>query len=139
MATHFFEQQDRARRNTTRLVFLFGLAGVAIAFTLYLLAAIASGFRGTDQYTGELVFEIVWVDPLLMLHVGLLTAAVIGGASLYRISQLSGGGRVVAEGLGGRLLQSNSSVSLERKIVRRLSKESRTNGDEMILVQQNDR
>ncbi len=117
MATHFFEQQDRARRNTARLVFLFILAAVAIAFTLYALAAVATGFKGTNQHTGEPVFEIVWIDPMLMLHVGLLTAVVIGGASLYRISQLSGGGRVVAEGLGGRLLHADSTAALERKIL----------------------
>jgi len=117
MATQFFEHQDRARRHTTRLVFLFGLAVVAIVLGLYLLAAVATGFRGTDPRTQQLVFEIVWLDPLLMLHVGLLTLVVVGGASLYRISQLSGGGRVVAEGLGGRLLHSDSNAPLERKIL----------------------
>jgi Zn-dependent protease with chaperone function/uncharacterized tellurite resistance protein B-like protein len=99
------------------LVFLFGLAVIAIVLGLYLLAAVATGFRGTDPRTQQLVFEIVWLDPLLMLHVGLLTLAVVGGASLYRISQLSGGGRVVAEGLGGRLLHSDSNAPLERKIL----------------------
>ncbi len=117
MATQFFEHQDRARRHTTRLVFLFGLAVVAIVLGLYLLAAVAIGFRGTDPRTQQLVFEIAWLDPLLMLHVGLLTLVVVGGASLYRISQLSGGGRVVAEGLGGRLLHSDSNAPLERKIL----------------------
>ena len=117
MATQFFEHQDRARRHTTRLVFLFGLAVVAIVLGLYVLAAVATGFRGTDPRTQQLVFEIAWLDPLLMLHVGLLTLVVVGGASLYRISQLSGGGRVVAEGLGGRLLHSDSNAPLERKIL----------------------
>ncbi|MEN8182667.1 MAG: M48 family metallopeptidase [Myxococcota bacterium] len=117
MATQFFEHQDQARRNTTRLVFLFCLAAVAIALSLYGIAAVATGFRGTDPATQQLVFEIVWLDPVLMLQVGLLTGVVIGGASLYRISQLSGGGRVVAEGLGGRLLHSDSTAPLERKIL----------------------
>jgi len=117
MATQFFEHQDRARRHTKRLVFLFGLAVVAIVLGLYVLAAVATGFRGTDPRTQQLVFEIAWLDPLLMLHVGLLTLVVVGGASLYRISQLSGGGRVVAEGLGGRLLHSDSNAPLERKIL----------------------
>jgi Zn-dependent protease with chaperone function len=117
MATQFFEHQDRARRHTTRLVFLFGLAVLALVVGLYLLAAVATGFRGSDPRTQQLVFEIVWLDPLLMLHVGLLTLAVVGGASLFRIHQLSGGGRVVAEGLGGRLLHSDSNAPLERKIL----------------------
>ncbi|MBW2231031.1 MAG: M48 family metalloprotease [Deltaproteobacteria bacterium] len=117
MATQFFELQDQARRKTTRLVLLFCLAVAAIALGLYALAAVGIGFRGTDPMTQQLVFEIVWLDPLLMLQVGLLTLAVVGGASLYRISQLSGGGRVVAEGLGGRLLHSDSTASVERKIL----------------------
>ena len=117
MATAFFEHQDRARRHTTRLVVLFCMAAVAIAVSLYGIAAVATGFRGADPVTGRLVFEIVWVDPLLMLHVGLLTLAVVGFASLYRIRQLSGGGRVVAEGLGGRLLHPDSKLPLERKIL----------------------
>ena len=117
MATEFFEHQDRARRNTTRLVFLFCAAAVAIALSLYAIAAVAIGFRGQDPSTQQVVFDIVWIDPLLMLHVGLLTLAVVGGASLYRISQLSGGGHVVAEGLGGRLLHPDSTDPLERKIL----------------------
>jgi Zn-dependent protease with chaperone function len=117
MATQFFEHQDRARRHTTRLIFLFCLAVGALVLGLYLLAAVATGFRGTDPRTQQLVFEIVWLDPLLMIHVGLLTLVVVGGASLYRVHQLSGGGRVVAEGLGGRLLHADSNAPLERKIL----------------------
>jgi Zn-dependent protease with chaperone function len=117
MATHFFEQQDRARRNTSLLVFLFGLAAVAMTLTLYGLAAFATGYRGQDPRTGQVVFEIVWMDPQLLIQVALLTGVVIGGASLYRIAQLAGGGRVVAEGMGGRLLHSDTSEALERKIL----------------------
>jgi len=117
MATQFFEHQDRARRQTSRLIFLFGLAVAALVLGLYVLAAVGTGFRGTDPRTQQLVFEIVWLDPLLMIQVGLLTLVVVGGASLYRVHQLSGGGRVVAEGLGGRLLHSDSNAPLERKIL----------------------
>ena len=117
MATHFFENQDRARRHTARLVSLFGLAAVAIALSLYAIAVVATGFRGVDPVTRQMVFDLVWLDPVLMAQVGLLTLAVVGGASLYRISQLAGGGRVVAEELGGRLLHSDATTPLERKIL----------------------
>ena len=66
MSTQFFEHQDQARRNTSRLVFLFCLAALAIALSLYGIAAVAIGFRGTDRATQQLVFEIVWLDPELM-------------------------------------------------------------------------
>jgi Zn-dependent protease with chaperone function len=117
MSTQFFEHQEKARRNTSRLVFLFGLATVAIAASLYGIAAVATGFGGTDPATQKVVFEIVWLDPVLMLQVGVLTLVVVGGASLYRTHQLAGGGRVVAEALGGRLLHADSSAPLERKIL----------------------
>ncbi len=117
VATDFFEYQDQARRNTTRLVGLFALAVLAIGAMLYAIAAVVIGFRGTDPVTGSAVFAIQWVDPALMLQVALLTLLVVGGASLYRIAQLSGGGRVVAEGLGGRLLHSDSAVALERQLL----------------------
>jgi len=117
MSTQFFEHQEKARRNTSRLVFLFGLATVAIAASLYGIAAVATGFRGTDPATQKMVFQIVWLDPVLMLQVGVLTLVVVGGASLYRTHQLAGGGRVVAEALGGRLLHADSSAPLERKIL----------------------
>jgi Zn-dependent protease with chaperone function len=117
MSTQFFEHQEKARRNTSRLVFLFGLATVAIAASLYGIAGVATGFRGTDPATQKMVFEIVWLDPVLMLQVGVLTLVVVGGASLYRTHQLAGGGRVVAEALGGRLLHADSSAPLERKIL----------------------
>ena len=42
-ATDFFSWQDYARRQTTRLLLLFGLSVLAIILTLYLVAIIALG------------------------------------------------------------------------------------------------
>lgn len=116
MASDFFELQESARRNTKRLVSLFGLAVVGMTMLLYATAAILMGY-GQDPQTGATVWQIRWLDPLLMLQIGLATAVVVGGASLYRIASLSGGGRVVAEGMGGTLLHANTQDPVERRIL----------------------
>lgn len=116
MASDFFELQEGARRHTKRLILLFVLAVIGMTAMLYLAAAILMGY-GQDPYNGATVWNIRWVDPLLMLQVGLATAALVGGASLYRISSLSGGGRVVAESLGGTLIHANSTDPVERRVL----------------------
>jgi Zn-dependent protease with chaperone function len=116
MASDFFELQEGARRHTKRLVFLFGLAVVGMTAMLYVTAAILMGY-GQDPATGATVWNIRWLDPLLMLQIGTATAVVVGGASLYRITSLSGGGKVVAESMGGTLLHGNSTAPLERKVL----------------------
>jgi Zn-dependent protease with chaperone function len=115
--TDFFENQDHARTQTSRLVFLFGLAVLGIMALLYVLAAVVVGFDGQDPRSGVIEWSIVWLDPELMLMVGLVTLVFVGGASLYRIAQLRGGGQVVAETMGGRLLHANSTDSLERVVL----------------------
>jgi len=84
---------------------------------LYALAVLVVGFRGQDPRTGEVLWAIDWLDPALMLQVAGATLLLVGGASLIRIAQLRGGGHVVAEAMGGRLLHGNSQEPLERKIL----------------------
>jgi len=52
-----------------------------------------------------------------MVQVALLTLVIVGGGSLYKIAQLRGGGRAVAESLGGRLLNSETRDPAERKVL----------------------
>jgi Zn-dependent protease with chaperone function len=96
---------------------LFGLAVLGIMGLLYALAATAVGFDGQDPSTGAVRWSIEWLDPDLMLKVAVATLILVGGASLLRIAQLRGGGQVVAESMGGRLLHANTSVPLERKVL----------------------
>ena len=116
MASNFFELQESARRHTKRLVFLFGLAVFGMMATLYLAAAILMGY-GQDPSTGATVWNIHWLDPVLMLQIGMATALMVGGASLYRISSLSCGGKIVAENLGGILQHGNTTDPLERRLL----------------------
>ena len=116
MATDFFQQQDAARRGTTRLVVLFALAVLAIVVSVELLLAAAMGFLGRDPETNEIDWTAV-ADPRLLVLAIFGTLVVVGGGSLYKIAQLRGGGRVIAEELGGRLVDGSTSDPVERKLL----------------------
>ena len=116
MATDFFQQQDAARRGTTRLVVLFSLAVLAISVSVELLLAATMGFLGRDPETNEIDWTTVADPRLLLLAVG-GTLLVVGGGSLYKIAQLRGGGRVIAEELGGRLVDGSTSDPVERRLL----------------------
>jgi Zn-dependent protease with chaperone function/uncharacterized tellurite resistance protein B-like protein len=117
MATDFFQRQSDARRNTKWLVVMFTLAVIGIVGTTMFATAIATSamqqraaFRG-DRF-GRQPFP--W-QPALMSGVAAL--GLIAGGSLFKIAQLSGGGTVVAERLGGRRVYPNSIDPTERRLL----------------------
>ena len=116
MATDFFQRQDTARRSTVRLVVLFGLAVLAIMASIEVLLAGAMGYLGRDPETNEVDWTAV-ADPRLLVLAVVGTLIVVGGGSLYKVAQLSGGGRVVAEELGGRLVDTSTSDPVERRLL----------------------
>lgn len=99
----FFERQDRARRRTGLLVFLFGLAVVGIVAVLYTLAVVG---LGTEPLDWEV---LAWVAGG--------TLAVVAAGSLYKISELSQGGRIVAAALGGESVDLNSRDPHIRQLI----------------------
>ena len=117
MATDFFQQQDAARRGTGRLVVLFGLAILAIVASIWVLLAAITGYFGRDPETNAIDWTALGDDPRLLIVAFVGALAVIGGGSLYKIAQLRGGGRVVAEQLGGRLVTGDTSDPVERRLL----------------------
>ena len=89
---NFFEHQAAARRTSSRLVILFGLAVVGIV-----LAVDAVTWVATRGSTAMLAFTTVG------------TIAVIALGSMYRISSLSGGGEPVALQMGGVPVPENTT------------------------------
>ncbi|VXB03399.1 Peptidase M48 Ste24p [Luteimonas sp. 9C] len=81
---NFFERQARARRNGTRLIALFACAVIGIVIVVDLMVVLVAGPR-----------------PGALLVATVLTLAVIGLGSLFRISSLRSGGDTVAQQLGG--------------------------------------
>jgi Zn-dependent protease with chaperone function len=92
---NFFERQDAARRQSKRLVLLFALAVLAIVAAVDLVLLLAFGVSGEDG-GGNAAGMAVGLSLAT-----LLTLAVIGGASLFRVAQLREGGAAIARQLGG--------------------------------------
>jgi Zn-dependent protease with chaperone function len=105
MATDFFERQSVARRNTKWLVAMFALAVICIVGTTFVGTAIALGATGGD------------VPPAVPFIASAGALVLIAGGSLFKIAQLSGGGSVVAERLGGRRVYPNTTDLVERRLL----------------------
>ena len=116
MATDFFQQQDIARRSTTRLVVLFALAVLAIIASIELLLAATLGYLGRHPETGAIDWTMV-TDPQLLVISVVGTLVIVGAGSLYKMIQLRGGGQTIAEELGGRLLTAEVSDPVERRLL----------------------
>ena len=115
----FFEHQDLARRNSRKLVLLFILAILGVVVSVYLLMAVAvfgynDKMAGPDQGIDLVALLTNWQ---ILAMVGGGTLLVVGGASAFRISALSGGGQIVASSLGGRPLNQDTRDRDERRIL----------------------
>ncbi len=114
---NFFEAQDSARRSTTLLIFLFILA---IAFLLALSNFLVFEFLYFTEY-GALTLSLSQLDPVfdfnlsIVLSVAILLFIILG--SLYKMVQLSAGGSVIAQHLGGVIIPRSSSDPLHKKIL----------------------
>ena len=114
---NFFEAQDSARRSTTLLIFLFILA---IVFLLALSNFLIFEFVYFAQYQTltlslsqlELVFD---PDLSIVLCAAILLFIILG--SVYKLLQLSAGGSVIAQRLGGVIIPRSSSDPLHKKIL----------------------
>lgn len=109
---NFFESQDRARRKTGQLIFLFVLATASLVVITNLFLVAVSGSLSSADSGGATGTD--WQSHLFL---SLAVLAVIAIASLYKIARLSGGGEVVAQSLGGRLLNSNTTDTDERRVL----------------------
>ncbi|WP_111643212.1 M48 family metallopeptidase [Marinimicrobium alkaliphilum] len=111
---NFFEHQDQAKRNTRRLIVLFALAVIALVIAAtVLIGGIMFYLRAPSTVedirlgTG---FEILtWVAVFMVILVSF--------GSLYKWLQLRGGGKVVAEALGGRLINLDTRDQDERRVL----------------------
>jgi Zn-dependent protease with chaperone function len=116
----FFEQQAKAQRKTKWLIVYFAMAVVAMTIAIYVAALlIFSGIKlHQDRYESgqEQAPFAVW-DPQIFGTVSVVTLAIIGIGSLYRISALSAGGSAVSEMMGARAVNPNTTDPDERKLL----------------------
>lgn len=102
----FFQQQDQAKANTTKLYVLLGLAVLAITALVSVVVVFAVGTATNPDNPLEALFYSV---PLSILG--------IGGASALKTSQIrNGGGSYVALSLGGRQLDFTTQDGHEKQL-----------------------
>jgi Zn-dependent protease with chaperone function len=120
----FFEAQSRAKRRTTRLVVLFGLAVIGTIGAAYVAAVLGiqslqahQSNQGFDPYLLGQSVQSGWWDPKIFLAVAAGTIAVVGIASLFKWRQFSSGGSAVAESVGGRRIDPQTTNQNERRLL----------------------
>ncbi len=111
----FFEAQDAAHRNTTRLVILFTLAVLSLILITNLLVMVLFGFLAPREEGVSLGLIAAQFNWQVFLAIGALVTLVICCGSAYKTLALSGGGRTVAKSLGGRLINQRTLDPHERK------------------------
>jgi Zn-dependent protease with chaperone function len=114
---NFFEQQDRAHRTSKQLIILLCLAVMSlIAITTLLVAAIfaTSNNPPHTHFWPQLRAALSWQ---LVASISLGVLVVIAAGSFYKLIQLSGGGRAVAEALDAQLLNPLNATADERKVL----------------------
>jgi Zn-dependent protease with chaperone function len=112
---NFFEAQERARVASRWLVVWFTLAVIGVIASLYVAAVLAKPWLATESGIDQTSSE--WLDPGLFFAISLFAGGLILIGSLYKISQLSGGGSVVARDLGGRAVDPATTDPLERRLI----------------------
>ena len=119
---NFFEHQDRARRKTNHLIVLLILAVLSlVAITTFLFAAFV--YFGQQHTASINTSPGIWQGILHALSletfcwIALAVTSVVLIGSLFRFFQLRGGGKAIAESMGGRLLSGTTSDANERKIL----------------------
>ena len=110
----FFEAQDEARKKTKWLVLWFVLAviGVVVAIDLLVIALVD---EGPNQI-------------YIVITASVLTGGIMLAASGYKTTQLSAGGSVVAEDLGGRLVMPGSADFEEKRLLNIVSEMALASG-----------
>lgn len=115
---NFFQQQHEARRQTRKLVILFVLAviGVVAAIDVVLVLVFAAAeLKATEgqvfSFTGALREH-----PVALVVTSILTATVIGIASVGKTFSLRSGGKAVASGMGATQVGTGTSNPHHRRL-----------------------
>jgi Zn-dependent protease with chaperone function len=111
----FFQRQELARRTTKWLEVYFALAVIGTVLAVYIIAIGVDLAEIKDKSEGVALADL-W-DPNLFIGVALVTSFIIFCGSMYKISQLSSGGSVVAEMMNGVQIDSNTTNPDERKLI----------------------
>ena len=113
---NFFEYQEEARRQTSRLIAFYLLAVVLIILSLYLVTALIFHYDTAALPHQPFNWTALW-DPNLLGIVALGTGGLILSGSLFKIATLSSGGVAVAEMLNGRPIAPDTTDFQEKRLL----------------------
>jgi len=113
---NFFEAQARAKRQTSWLLLLFVLAVAGLIVLTNLLVMVLISFNHEPQRFSSDTFWQQFDWGLFTAVSAAVTILIILG-SVYKMVALSGGGRVVAEMLGGSHIPRNIADPAQRRLL----------------------
>lgn len=125
----FFEAQARAKRRTSRLVVLFGLAVLGTIAGGYFATWLALGhvpthrYRGYDDYGQRYTYyetggpDRPLFDPQIFAYVTLGTLTIVGLGSLFKWLSFRAGGSTVAESVGARRIDPVKATPAEHRLL----------------------
>jgi Zn-dependent protease with chaperone function len=113
----FFGAQDQARRNTWRLALLFTVAVACLILLTNLLVAIVLAFTTNHGQVTDLGSLLRSLPPESWFWISTAVVGLVALASGYKYLQVRGGGRAVAESLGGRLISQSTQNPAERRLL----------------------
>ncbi len=114
---NFFEAQERARKSSRLLVWWFILSVLGVIAVMYVLATAYLRFSGSGREVEAAAPPMGWWNPELLMWTGLLVGGVILIGSWIKLAQLSAGGKVVAQSLGGRPVEPTTTDLPERRLL----------------------
>lgn len=113
---NFFEAQARAKRQSNWLLLMFILAVVGlIIITNLLVMSVILYARDTRNFSEDFFWQ--QFDWSLFTVVAVVVTTFILLGSLYKTLSLSGGGRTIAEMLGGKLILRNTQDPAHRRLL----------------------
>ncbi len=117
---NFFEHQDQARKKTKWLVLAFVLAvtAIVIAVNALVFVLVAGSGNGDGINFAQEQFSARWLTSNwdIFAWTSLAVGGLIGGASLWKVAILSGGGGVVARSMGGTLVPTDVRDPARRRL-----------------------
>jgi Zn-dependent protease with chaperone function len=105
---NFFQSQAKARSQTNRLVLLFVLAVISLILLTNLLVMGLFGYFGLEGQALTLDYMKQQFDWQMFLTISVVVIIFVALGSIYKLMSLRQGGRVVAEALGGTLINQNT-------------------------------
>jgi Zn-dependent protease with chaperone function len=137
MPQDFFARQDHARRQTVKLLVLFGISVAVIIVAVYFVAVLVvhnGNFAKVGTHGRMPPGPMSYWDPSLLMAVAFCTGLVIALASAYKVAELASGGEAVAQMLGGRLVDPQTHDPAERRLLNVVEEMSLASGVPVLPV-----